>query len=109
MIKKNVINQIVKDYNFKNLKLYDDLNIHGYYCKNIQVVYVRKITLNEMPTVEHIYFSVDILKENLVIGYQVKNYKIKDGVSKSISISIPLSSYTYENIDNAFSRLGIKK
>lgn len=109
MINKNIIKKIMNDYNFNNHKAYENYNLDGYFSKNIQIVYVREIMYKKIPAIEHIYLCVDILKESLNIGYVLKNYKIKDGTFRSSSVSVPLIYYTYENIEKAFEKLGIRK
>jgi len=109
MINKNIIKKLMSLYRFNNHKAYKDHNLDGYFSKNIQIVYVREIIYENIPVIEHIYLSVDILKESLIVGYILKNYKIKDGTYKSSSITVPLINYSYKNLEKALHKLGIKK
>ncbi len=109
MINKNIIKKLMSVYRFNNLKAYKDNNLDGYFSKNIQIVYIREIMYENIPLIEHIYLCVDILKESLIVGYVLKNYKIKDGTYKSTSVTVPLINYTYKNLEKALHKLGIKK
>ena len=57
---------------------------------------------------EIIFLGVDLFKENLIIGFILKNDLIKDGVLFNKSSSVPLSKISLESFDNVLKKFGIK-
>ena len=54
---------------------------------------------------EIIFLGVDLFKENLIIGFILKNDLIKDGVLFNKSSSVPLSKISLESFDNVLKKI----
>ena len=108
MDKNFKIKDFFKNNNFKRTRRYDEHIINGYFANNLQIVFVRKIKKDNLMLNEIIFLGVDLFKENLIIGYILKNDLIKDGVLFSKSSSVPLSKISQESLDNVLKKFGIK-
>ncbi len=108
MDKNFKINNFFKNNNFKRTRRYDEHIINGYFANNLQIVYVRKIKKDNLMLNEIIFLGVDLFKENLIIGFILKNDLTKDGVLFNKSSSVALSKISQESFDNVFKKFGIK-
>ena len=70
--------------------------------------YKKILTETNLFLNEIIFLGVDLFKENLIIGFIIKNDLIKDGVLFSKSSSVPLSKISQESLDNVLKKFGIK-
>ena len=102
------INNFFKNNNFKRTRRYDEHIINGYFANNLQIVFVRKTKKDNLILYEIIFLGVDLFKENLIIGFILKNDLIKDGVLFNKSSSVPLSKISLESFDNVLKKFGIK-
>ena len=67
------INNFFKNNNFKRTRRYDEHIINGYFANNLQIVFNCKIKKDNLILNEIIFLGVDLFKENLIIGFILKN------------------------------------
>ena len=90
---------------YKHQRSDAQFSIRGEYAHNLQYVYSRECPTRDGTVVDLVYFAVDILKENLVIGLYRENTEIENGLYLNVMRTMSLDKFTRENLESELDRL----
>lgn len=100
-----IIKSIMNKRGYRHRRSEEQFSIHGDYARNLRYVYSKEHQQKGGSVVDLVYFAVDILNENLVIGLYRENPQIENGILINTSRSLSLQRFTAENIEKELDRL----
>ncbi len=100
-----VIRTVMNKRGYRHRRSEDQFSIHGDYARNLRYVYSKEYRSKGGSVVDLVYFAVDILNENLVIGFYRENPQIENGVLVNTSRSLSLQKFTPEHVEQELDKL----
>lgn len=90
---------------YKHRRADHQFSIRGEYSKNLQFVYSKQQVTQLGRVVDLVYFAVDVLNENLVIGLYRENPDMENGIYINASRSLSLLKFNEKELERVLDQL----
>lgn len=100
-----IIKSAMQKRGFKHRRTEDQFTMRGEYARNLQYVYSKEYKIKGGVVIDLVYFAVDVVSEELVIGLYRENTQIENGVYINSSRTLKLTDFNEANLSQTLDKL----